>query len=278
MTAAREGARPARRTGESGAGVMFVTDRRLTGDRSILEVAAAALAGGATVIQLREKDLGGAALLELAVGLVAAAKAHPRARIVVNDRLDVAIAARAAGVHLPAAGLPVAAVRAKAPARFLVGRSVHGVAEARDAAKAGADYLVCGPVFATPSKAGLGEPIGIEVLRKAVEAVRVPVWAIGGITPENVAALQGVPIAGVAVSGAVAPAADPAAAVAARCARLGAGDAGCSPRASWPQAAPMSRPLLQRIEAGTPRASSPSRKRAATSAGGVLKPPSPASL
>jgi thiamine-phosphate pyrophosphorylase len=200
---------------------MFVTDRRQTGDRPILEVAAAALAGGATMIQLRERDLEGRALLDLAVALVAAAKAHPRAQVVVNDRLDVALAARAAGVHLPAAGLPIAAARARCPARFLVGRSVHGVAEAREAAKAGADYLICGPVFPTASKTGLGEPIGPEIVRKAAEAVRVPVWAIGGITPENATALKGLPIAGVAVIGAVANAADPAAAVAALRAALG---------------------------------------------------------
>jgi thiamine-phosphate pyrophosphorylase len=203
-------------------GVMFVTDRRLAGERPILEVAAAALAGGASFIQVRERDLGGAALLELTAALVAAAKAHPRARIVVNDRLDVAIAAHAAGVHLPAAGLPIAAVRAKSPARFLVGRSVHSVAEAREAAKAGADYLVCGPVFATPSKAAFGDPIGPEVLRKAAEAVRVPVWAIGGITVENAPGLRALPIAGVAVIGAIMTAADPAAAVTRLRAALGA--------------------------------------------------------
>ncbi|HUD73071.1 MAG TPA: thiamine phosphate synthase [Dongiaceae bacterium] len=216
-------ARTAPRGGGSDAGVMVVTDRRLAGERPILEIAAAALAGGAAVIQLREKDLGGAALLELAAALVAAAKPRPRVRILVNDRLDVAMAAHAHGVHLPAAGLPIAAARAKSPARFLVGRSVHGLAEAREAAKAGADYLVCGPVFATPSKAGFGDPIGPEVLRKTAEAVRLPVWAIGGITPENAPTLRGLPIAGVAVIGAVMTAADPAAAVAALRAGLGAG-------------------------------------------------------
>jgi thiamine-phosphate pyrophosphorylase len=203
---------------------MVVTDRRLAGERPVPEIAAAALAGGAAMIQLREKDLGGAALHALAAALVAAAKTHPRARILVNDRLDVAIAARAHGVHLPAAGLPIAAARAQAPARFLVGRSVHGVAEAREAAKAGADYLVCGPVFATPSKAAYGDPIGPEALRRTAEAVRVPVWAIGGITPENAATLRDLPIAGVAVIGAVMTAADPAAAVAALRAALGAGE------------------------------------------------------
>ncbi len=220
-------ARSAPRVRGSDGGVMVVTDRRLAGERPLLEIAAAALDGGAAMIQLREKDLGGAALLEMAVALVAAAKTRPRARILVNDRLDVAIAARAHGVHLPAAGLPIAAARAKVPARFLVGRSVHSVAEAREAAKAGADYLVCGPIFATPSKAAFGDPIGPEVLRRTAEAVRVPVWAIGGITPENAPTLRGLPIAGVAVIGAVMTAADPEAAVAAVAAlraALGAGE------------------------------------------------------
>lgn len=217
-------ARPGSSGAAAGGGVMVVTDRRLAGERPLLEIASAALAAGATMIQLREKDLAGAALFDLAVALVAAAGAHPRARVVVNDRLDVAIAARTQGVHLPAAGLPIPAARAKSPKRFLVGRSVHGVAEAREAAKAGADYLVCGPVFTTPGKAAFGEPIGPEVVRKAAEAVRVPVWAIGGITPDNAGALRGMPIAGVAVIGAVMTAADPARVVAALREALGAGN------------------------------------------------------
>ncbi|HKQ96669.1 MAG TPA: thiamine phosphate synthase, partial [Candidatus Polarisedimenticolia bacterium] len=102
-----------------------------------------------------------------------------------------------------------------APAKFLIGRSVHSLPEAREAAKAGADYLVVGPVFTTPSKAEFGPPLGPETLRKIAEAVRVPVWAIGGITPENAATLAGLPIAGVAAIGAIATAVDPQAAVAA---------------------------------------------------------------
>jgi thiamine-phosphate diphosphorylase len=205
-------------------GVMFVTDRHATGGRPIDAIVAAAIEGGAAMVQVREKDLGGADLLALAQSIVGLAKQRPRVRIVINDRLDVALAAKAAGVHLPAAGLPVAAVRRHVGDRFLVGRSVHGMAEAREAGKAGADYLICGPVFATPSKAAFGEPLGIVTLRKIAEEARVPVWAIGGITAENAGTLHGIPIAGVAVIGAVAGSPDPAGAVRALRAALGAPD------------------------------------------------------
>jgi thiamine-phosphate pyrophosphorylase len=199
--------------GAGGRGVCFVTDREATRGRPILEVIRAALAGGAMMVQVREKGLEGRALLELALQTVEAAAAAGKGRLVlVNDRLDVALAAKADGVHLPGEGLPIAGVRRHAPRRFLVGRSVHSVAEARQAEKEGADYLFFGPVFATPSKAAFGPPQGTAALRKAVEAVRIPVWAIGGITMENAAGLAGIPVAGIAVISAIAGAAEPEAA------------------------------------------------------------------
>ena len=210
-----------------GAGVCFVTDRRATGDRPLLEVARSAMAGGAGMVQLREKDLDGKELLHLARDLVEAARqAGGRCRVLVNDRLDVALAAKAAGVHLPAEGLPIGDVRRHAPKKFLVGRSVHTAAEAQKARKEGADYLILGPIFATPSKAAYGPPLGPAVLRKVAEAVDIPVWAIGGITPDTAAELRGMPIAGVAAITAIAGAADPALAVAALRAALAAPDRG----------------------------------------------------
>ena len=210
------------REGGRAPGVMFVTDRHASPGRPIEEVAAAALRGGVSLVQVRERDLGGAALLQLATGLVAAARAAGAgARVVVNDRLDVALAARAAGVHLPAAGLPIALVRRHAGARFLVGRSVHGAAEAREAERSGADYLVFGPVFETPGKAAFGAPLGPEALARVAEAARIPVWAIGGIDAGNAATLAGLPIAGVAVLRAIATAPDPEAATRALRAALG---------------------------------------------------------
>ncbi len=195
-------------------GIACVTDRRLVADGMLAAVVRAAIAGGADLIQLREKDLQGAAMLRVARELVEAAKeAGGRCRILVNDRLDVALLAKAAGVHLPAEGLPVAAARRAAGRRLLVGRSVHSLAEARQAAKEGADYLFFGPVFATPGKAAFGEPQGTAALRKVAEAVRVPVWAIGGVNASTVPELRGLPIAGVAAISAIVAAPDPAAAV-----------------------------------------------------------------
>jgi thiamine-phosphate pyrophosphorylase len=192
-------------------------------------VAAAAARGGLDRVQVREKDLEGGPLLRLVTEITAALRgiAGSRTIVLVNDRLDVALAAKAAGVHLPSAGLPPGEVRRHAGRKFLVGRSVHSLAEAKEAVKSGADHLIAGPVFATPSKAAYGEPLGVAALEKIAHAVRVPVWAIGGITPETAPALAGLPIAGVAAIRAIAEAPDPAAAVRAlRAALVAPGGAG----------------------------------------------------
>jgi thiamine-phosphate pyrophosphorylase len=192
-----------------------VTDRTATSGRGLVEVAIAAARGGADFVHLREKDLDGGPLFRLATELAAGLRglAGARTRLVVNDRLDVALAAKAAGVHLPSTGLPLEAARRHAGRSFLIGRSVHSLAEAKVAVKAGADYLFAGPVFPTPSKAAYGEPLGVAGLEKIVRAVRVPVWAIGGVSPQTARDLAGLPLAGVAVIRAVAGAPDPAAAV-----------------------------------------------------------------
>jgi thiamine-phosphate pyrophosphorylase len=192
--------------------LMLVTDTRLLAGRTHGDVVAAALEGGVTRIQVRERTLPGGALLRLVEEILATAKARPvaKATVHVNDRLDVALAAGAAGVHLPAAGLPIKAVRQKAGPRFRIGRSVHSVAEARAAQKEGADELIFGPIFATPEKAGFGPPQGVDALRKVLDAVRIPIWAIGGINSRTAHELRGLPIAGVAAIGAYAHADDPA--------------------------------------------------------------------
>jgi thiamine-phosphate pyrophosphorylase len=185
-------------------GLMLVSDTRLLHGRSLAEVVEAAIGGGVTRIQVRERGMPGGALTRLVEEIVEAAKrqADRRVAVLVNDRLDVALAAGAAGVHLPAAGLPVKAVRQRVGARFRIGRSVHSLAEARAAEKEGADEVLFGPVFETPEKAAFGPPQGVEALKKVIDGVRVPVWAIGGITPETTPALRGLPIAGVAAIGA----------------------------------------------------------------------------
>lgn len=194
--------------------ICFVTDRGTTRDRPLLEVIEAAVAGGIDLLQIREKGMPAGELLELLRAAREAVKrAGHRCRIVVNDRLDVALAGGANGVHLPAGGLPIEEVKRRAGGRFVIGRSVHSTAEAREAVAAGADYLFFGPVFATPSKAAYGDPQGIPALRKVVDAVRRPVWAIGGINQETVGGLGGVPVAGVAAIAGIGAADDPAAAV-----------------------------------------------------------------
>jgi thiamine-phosphate pyrophosphorylase len=185
-------------------------------DSSTLEGGAAALPGvmgaalraGVDWIQIREKNLQGRELVELTRGAVEKARAAGgRARIIVNDRLDVALAAGANGVHLGGSSLPVVEVRAwlrregarlKVAEDFLVGRSSHSLDEAQQAARDGANYIIFGPVYATPSKAQYGAPQGIERLTEVCRAVQIPVLAIGGIAAENASACLRAGAAGIA--------------------------------------------------------------------------------
>lgn len=144
---------------------------------------------GVDFIQIREKDLSGRELFELTRAAVALVRRIPgcSTRILVNERTDVALAAGAHGVHLPSSAMPVERVRALVPPGFLVARSCHHAEEVRQAASEGADFCVLGPVFFTPSKAGMGEPIGLDGLA-AARGIGIPVLALGGIGLENAAA------------------------------------------------------------------------------------------
>jgi thiamine-phosphate diphosphorylase len=148
---------------------------------AVVACVAAAARAGVDLIQVRERDLEGGALTRLVQRCVAAA-AGTRTRVLVNDRVDVALAAGAHGVHLPGHGVPAVRVRGIVPRGFLIGRSVHHASEAaRVAAEGGLDYLVFGTVFATASKPGLA-PAGVKGLAAAAAAVPLPVLAIGGVT------------------------------------------------------------------------------------------------
>ena len=136
-------------------------------------------AAGVGAVQLREKDLAAEALLETAVD--ARRRLGEAAALLINGRADVALAAAADGVHLPAAGVPVAALRRRFGDALVIGRSTHSVEEVEAAARDGADYVTFGPVYATPSKARYGEPPGPAELRRAA-AVGLPVYALGGVT------------------------------------------------------------------------------------------------
>ena len=172
----------------------LVTDRGRTGP---VGQARAAAAAGVDLVQVRERDLEGAELAEL-VRAVLDAVAGSRTRVVVNDRLDVALATGAHGVHLRADSFAARDVRRLAPAGFVVGRSVHTPAEAADA---DADYIVAGTVFPTASKPHLNTALGIAGLRTIVEAARVPVLAIGGVSADNVMEIARAGAAGVAEIG-----------------------------------------------------------------------------
>lgn len=143
-----------------------------------------ALKGGVKAVQLREKDMTTRDLLAMAYRLRGLTKKH-KARLFINDRVDIAMAVEADGVHLGGTGIPVGAARKAAGEQMLIGRSTHGVDEAVEAEKAGADFITFGPVFETPSKRQYGEPLGLAMLKKASGSVSLPVFAIGGIKQES---------------------------------------------------------------------------------------------
>ena len=196
--------------------VCYVTDRKsLTGNRNeaaltstILQNIKVALAAGVDWIQVREKDLQGGQLLEagrVAVGLAAVhkKKTDRAPRININDRLDVALAAGAHGVHLGRESAPAREVvrwcrAGNAPNGFVIGVSCHSVEEAREAENAKADYIFFGPIFETPSKLPFGVPQGIQTLAEVCRAVAMPVVAIGGVGQENAAACIRAGAAGIA--------------------------------------------------------------------------------
>ncbi len=160
-----------------------------------------AAAAGVDWIQIREKDLAGHALTELARLAVADTRGTP-ARILVNDRLDAALAANAHGIHLGETSLPLEAVaewRRSNRKDFQIGVSCHALETARAAERGGADYIFFGPVFATPSKAAFGPPQGVERLREVCASVgKIPVLAIGGVTLENAGLCVAAGAAGIA--------------------------------------------------------------------------------
>ena len=174
----------------------YITDRRQLGGDLAVAIEAACRAG-VDWVQIREKDLSARELEGLtrrAVDL-----AGPGAtRILVNSRVDVALAASAAGVHLPSDAPPASAVRRATPDGFLVGVSCHSVDEVRRAKKEGADFVVFGPVFDTASKRSYGPPPGVALLKEACGAAQIRVLALGGVTLENAAACLDAGAAGLA--------------------------------------------------------------------------------
>lgn len=188
--------------------VIVVTDRLLARPHEVGDVVDAALRAGAPAVQLREKVLPPRDVLPLARRLRAATRAA-HALFFVNDRLDLALAVGADGVHLGPGDMPVRAARRIAPSGFLIGCSADTPANARAAIAAGAAYIGCGPVFGTSTKKDAGPTIGLDGLCAVVAAVAAPVVGIGGITPRRVPRVLRAGAAGSAVVSAVMPASDP---------------------------------------------------------------------
>lgn len=173
----------------------YITDRkRCAGD--VLHAVEAAAAAGVDWIQIREKDLPPRALLEFTRAAMARARNHPAA-ILVNSRMDVALAAGAAGVHLTADAPPPRRLRAIAPRGFLFGVSTHAPEEVERAAAEGADFAVFGPVFPTASKPATAAA-GLEKLAEACARAGLPVLALGGITPARIRPCLAAGAAGIA--------------------------------------------------------------------------------
>ena len=187
----------------------FVTDRKRCRGRKLEEVVAQAVEQGVGMVQLREKDLSARDLYELGTRVQDAIAG--RAKLILNDRVDVALALNADGVQLPEDGMPVADAMRIASPSMLIGRSVRSVGGAVEAQSDGADFLIAGTIFPSPSHP-YGPTQGVDFLRALCREVSVPILAIGGVTTQNVAEVMEAGCSGVAVISAISEAEDPGAA------------------------------------------------------------------
>ena len=186
----------------------LITDRKLTQGRDLCAVLERALDGGVKAIQLREKDLDGKEIFALADKLSVICHRY-NAELFINDRIDVALAVDAAGVQLGKTSLPIATARRLMGSGKLIGYSTHSPQEAKQAERAGADFVLFGPVYFTPSKAPYGAPQGLTPLKETVGQIALPVYAIGGINPANLAQTMNTGIHGIALISAIIAANDP---------------------------------------------------------------------
>ncbi len=164
----------------------LITDRKLFSSYGSFERAVKeALEAGVRVIQLREKDLLTRALLDMAYKF-RELTAKCGAKLIISDRLDIALSVGADGVHLGQSGIPVGAVRAVVKESLLIGCSTHSFKEALEAESGGADFVTFGPLFRTPAKLKYGEPVGLEALSEVSKRISLPIFGIGGIKLKNV--------------------------------------------------------------------------------------------
>ena len=161
--------------------LLVVTDRHQTRGRPLVPLLQRIVHAGMPAIQLRERDLSARELATLARE-VQAVTASRRSQLLINDRIDVALALEGVGVHLRSNSLPVSVARQMLGTQRLLGISAHSVEEAVQGASQGADYIVLGPIYETPSKQLFGPPLGIHTIEKACRLVRIPIIGIGGVT------------------------------------------------------------------------------------------------
>lgn len=186
----------------------LVTDRGLAGDRAIEEIVRESVEGGATMVQLREKDIDTREFIELAMNLkkVLAPYGVP---LIINDRVDVALAADADGVHIGQSDMPYPIARRLLGPDRIIGLSVENFGQIEEANALDVDYIGVSPVFATPTKTDTAEPFGLEGLRKAVRMSVHPTVAIGGMNDRTAAEVMACGTDGIAVVSAIVCASDP---------------------------------------------------------------------
>jgi len=180
----------------------LITDRNQTGGLRLIDVVEEALKGGVKGVQLREKDLSSRELYELAYEM-RKLTARFGAKLLVNDRVDIALAVDADGVHLGLNSMPIHRVRRLLGNNRLIGISCHNQINAIMAQESGADFITFGPVYYTPSKANYGKPVGVEKLEIVTHLLEIPVFALGGIKRENVREVTAAGAAGIALVSAI---------------------------------------------------------------------------
>lgn len=187
--------------------LFLVTDRHQTNGRPLVPLLQRVLTAAAPAIQLRERDLSARELVTLVreVQDVTASRTSP---LLMNDRIDVALALEGVGVHLRSNSLPVSVARQLLGVRRLLGISVHAIEEGLSAQSQGADYIVLGPIYETPSKQMFGPPLGIHTLEKACRLIRIPIIGIGGVTAVRAREMRRAGAFGAAVITAILGAAD----------------------------------------------------------------------
>jgi len=174
----------------------LITDRKACAPRTLLDVVDEACGQGIKAVQLREKDVGGRALYKLAKQLRKVTKQYGTL-LFINDRVDIALAVGADGIHCRENSLSPEVIK-KLSNDLLIGSSVHSVKRAQKVKSEGADFLLFGPVFYTPSKDSYGQPQGIERLKEVIKSVNIPVFAVGGINMEEAQACLDVGAEGIA--------------------------------------------------------------------------------